>query len=116
MLEVIFPPDGVSTINNSITLQVRSFDEDAGEPVILDVYLNGEYVDSYVTDSDGYTSVTITLKERDNVILLENDIGDETEWFCTYTNASVPPNISSVLISPNPVNTRAVFKVVVEVS
>ena len=115
MIEIISPPSDVKIAIDNTTLNIRSYDEDTSEPLRVDVYLNGTYLDSYEPGSDGFVSIPLTFKQRDNEVLLENDIESEY-WYCTCTVFDTGPNITSVAITPNPVNAKSSIKVVVEVS
>lgn len=115
MIEFLIPPSGISITIDHTVLEIRSYNEDTLEPLRVDAYLNGKYLDTYIPDSDGYMQIPLTFTEYDNEVLISNNEEEEI-WYCTYVNGNSPPDITSVTISPKTVNAKGTVKIVVEVS
>lgn len=110
-LNVTSPTDGLITNNASLVVS-GSTNDATSSPVTLTV--NGSAV---TVGSDGSFSTTITLSEGENTITIKvvDKAGKTTTITRTVTLDTSAPNIESITITPNPVNTGATMTVKVVV-
>lgn len=115
-LNVSSPTD--SLITGTATLAVAGTTNDAtSSPVVVSIVLNG-VSQGNATVTSGAFSKNITLAEGSNTIVVTStdNAGKYTSVTRTVTLDTTVPNITSVSISPNPVNTGESMIVTVVVS
>jgi hypothetical protein len=115
-LNITNPADGLKTNNSAMTVSGTTNDV-TSSPCTVTIKLNG--VDQgAVTVTSGNFSKAITLVSGDNVIIVRatDGAGKYSEVTRTVTLDTVPPTISTVTITPNPVNGGATFTIAVTVS
>jgi len=116
VLNVTSPSDEFITNKSAMVVQGTTNDA-TSSPVTVTIKLNG--VDQgAVTVTDGNFSKSITLAEGSNTIVVKSTdaAGRETTVTVTGTLDTSQPVISSVTITPNPVDAGATMVISVEVS
>jgi len=114
-LNVTSPPNNFLTNNPTLVLQGITNDA-TSSPVIVNVTVNGiQY--TVTPDSGGNFSKTLTLTEGSNTIVVRatDAAGKYSEVIITGTLDTSVPVISSVTITPNPVDTGKTMVISVEV-
>lgn len=114
-LNVTNPPNNFLTNNPTLVLQGITNDA-TSSPVIVNVTVNGiQY--TVTPDSGGNFSKTLTLTEGSNTIVVRatDAAGKYSEVTITGTLDTSVPVISSVTITPNPVDTGKTMIISVEV-
>ncbi|MBQ7924902.1 MAG: hypothetical protein IJ335_01245 [Lachnospiraceae bacterium] len=116
-LSIITPEAG--TITNSANVTVSGTTNDAiSSPVTVKVVLNGVDQGTVTVGSDGTFSKAVSLAEGENTIVVTatDAAGKSSSVTRTVTLDTSIPAISSVVLTPNPVNASASVVVTVEVS
>ena len=114
-LNVTNPPNNFLTNNSSLTVQGTTNDS-TSSPVTVTIKLNG-VVQGTVNVTGGAFTKTITLSEGINTIIVTatDAAGKYSTVTITGTLDTSAPVISSVTISPNPIDTGATMIISVEV-
>jgi hypothetical protein len=115
-LNITNPADGLITNKSSLTVSGTTNDE-TSSPVTITIKLNG--VDQgAVTVTNGNFSKAITLTEGENIIEVKavDSAGLSSTVTRTVKLDTVPPVITAVTVTPNPVDAGKTFVVTVTVS
>jgi hypothetical protein len=110
-LNVTKPADSFITNNPELTVMGTTNDE-GSSPVTVEV--NGE---SVMVNADGSFSTTVELTEGENTVTVvaTDGVGKSTTLVRKVTLDTVPPKITSVSLTPNPVDAGQTYVVTVEV-
>lgn len=116
-LTVSSPVDNLVTNKSNITVQGTTNDATTS-PVTLTIRLNGGTAQEVTVNSDGSFSKSLTLTNGNNTIVITatDGAGKSTTVTRTVTLDTTPPVISSITITPNPVDSGATYVISVTVS
>lgn len=115
-LNVSSPTNGLITNNSALTVSGTTNDE-TSSPVTITIKLNGED-QGPVTVSDGSFNKSITLVEGENTIEIKavDSAGLTSTITRTVKLDTLAPTISTVTVTPNPVDAGKTFVITVTVS
>ena len=116
-LTISSPTDGLVTNLAALTVSGTTNDSQ-GTAVTITVSLNGADQGAVTVGSGGAFSKAITLATGQNTIVVRatDAAGKYTEVTRTVTLDQTPPSITSITISPNPVDGGATYIISVQVS
>ncbi len=117
-LNISTPADSTSYRNNAAITLVGTTNDAVSSPVAVTVKLNSGSAETVTVDASGNFSKALTLVEGTNTVTITaTDLASKVSTVTrTIILDTVAPVISSITISPNPINVGQSYTITVEVS